>query len=83
MSLALDTPRNPKLELFGYEIQWHLHVIYWCLALSLRSTKLDGSPLGQCFFNCGPRPPATGIPGVLAKMQISGLQLRLVQNLWG
>lgn len=46
------------------------------LALSLRSTQLGGSPLSQSFSNCGPRPLATGIPGVLAKMQISGVQLK-------
>ena len=46
------------------------------LALSLRSTQLGGSSLSQSFSNCGPRPPATGIPGVLAKMQISGVQLK-------
>ena len=48
----------------------------WALALPLRSTKLGGSPLGQSFSNCGPGPPAAGIPGVLAKMHISGLQLK-------
>lgn len=46
------------------------------LSLLLRSAKLEGFPLGHCFSNCGPRPPATGTPGVLAKMQIPGLQLR-------
>lgn len=27
MSFVLETPRNPKLELFGCEAQWHLPVI--------------------------------------------------------
>ena len=27
MVLVLGTPRNPKLALFGYETQWHPHVI--------------------------------------------------------
>lgn len=27
MILVLGTPRNPKLALFGYETQWHLHVL--------------------------------------------------------
>lgn len=46
------------------------------LALSLRSAQRGGSPLSQSFSNCGPRPLAIGIPGVLAKMQISGVQLK-------
>lgn len=46
-----------------------------CLSLPLRSAKLDGFP-NVAFSKCGPRPPTTGTPGVLAKMQIPWLQLR-------
>ena len=75
MILVLGTPRNPKLACLDIRPNG-IFVSSRVLALSLRSTQLGGFPLGQSFSNYGSRPPATGIPGVLAKMQISGVQLK-------
>lgn len=48
----------------------------WVFVIVIKKCKAWGIPFRSLFLYCGPRPPTTGTPGVLAKMQIPGLQLR-------